>query len=67
MRAMRGGESVAAGLADAFAAAFVFVIGGDIADAGGDVADAGMQPHGAVLIPDPVEFSLELAGVADFL
>lgn len=28
-----GGEAVAAGLADAFAAAFVFVVGGDIADA----------------------------------
>lgn len=28
-----GGEAVSAGLADAFAAAFVFVVGSDVADA----------------------------------
>jgi hypothetical protein len=46
-------------LADALAAAGVFVVG--------DVADAGVQSHGVVLEPAAVEFAFELAGVADAL
>ena len=56
----RPGDSVAAGLADGFASAFVFVVGGD-------VADGGVQPDGVVLGPDPVELAVEFAGVADLL
>jgi hypothetical protein len=54
------GEAVAAGLADGVAAAVVFVVGGD-------VADAGVQPDGVVLGLDAVVFEGELAGVAGLL
>ncbi|HEX5365405.1 MAG TPA: hypothetical protein VFW63_01920 [Acidimicrobiales bacterium] len=53
-----GGEAVAAGLADAFAAAFVFVVGGDI-------ADALVQPNRVVRGPHAFELGGEDLGVVD--
>ena len=53
-----GGESVAAGLADRVAASFVFVVGGD-------VADALVEPHRVVVAADPVELGGEDGRVGD--
>ena len=47
-------------LADAITSAFVFVVGGD-------VADAGVPVDGVVLRPDAVQLGVELTGVADLL
>ncbi len=53
-----GGEAVAAGLADRFAAAFVFVVGGD-------VADAFVEPDRVVVGSGPFELGGEDGGVGD--
>ena len=47
-----GGESVAAALADGVAAAFVFVVGSD-------VADCFVEPDRVVAAADPFEFGGE--------
>jgi len=51
-------QSGAAGLADLGAAALVFVVGSD-------VADAGVQPHGVVLDAHAVERGAQDGGVGD--
>jgi hypothetical protein len=52
------GEAVAAGLPDGGAAAGVFVVGGD-------VADAGVQSSGVVLVLDDDELGAQDGGVGD--
>jgi len=54
------GEPVAAFPADGITSAFVFVVGGD-------VADRGVQAHSVVFQAHLVELGVELAGVADLL
>jgi hypothetical protein len=57
------GETGAAGSADRGAAAAVFVVGGDVADA----ADALVRAHRVVEDPEPVELSFQLSRVFDLL
>ena len=52
-------EGVAACLADRFASALVFILGGD-------VADGGRETHVVVVGLDLVEFGLQFGAVADF-
>ena len=52
-------ETGSAGVADRGAAAFVFVVGGD-------VADPGVQALGVVLVADRGELGSEDGGVADW-
>jgi len=51
-------ESGLAGLADGFASSFVFVVGGD-------VADAGVEPDPVVVRPGDLQFGAQGGRVAD--
>ena len=51
-------ESGLAGLADGFTSSFVFVVGGD-------VADAGVEPDPVVVRPGDLQFGAQGGGVAD--
>lgn len=51
-------DTLGACLADGFAAAFVFVVGGD-------VADALVEPDAVVVVADAGEFGVEHGGVGD--
>ena len=57
---MGGGQAGSAGGSNGLAAAVVFVVGGD-------VADALVQSDGVVVRAQPVELAFQLAGVLDLL